>query len=563
MIRLATPKVDQPARSPRTVDEAVAVLAAEATKTKAPITRERIAELWPATLEDPALSDAVVERLRRHQVEVLDTAPELGELEAGEAEAPAEEEAADPEPATTTVQAAEEPAAGDDDPVRLYLTQMGAIPLLTRDEELESARAVEIFREGFRRSSMTTPEGLRQGLAWCEERREEIERLEREAIEHGSPRDPDPQHELNLHHLATLRPLMASVDELLAKAAALGADEASEKARLQGLTLRRCERGWRLVLELDPPLEAVNRVRETLIDARRSLLRLRAEASSGARKSRDDRKKEFAKLEATLGEPTERFLERCTRISRRFRRYEEAKQKMASGNLRLVVSIAKRWRNRGLPFADLIQEGNAGLMKAVEKYEYKRGYKFSTYATWWIRQSVTRAIADHARTIRVPVHLTETMAKLRRIQHEILQETGREATLDVLAEKAGISAQECRRVLAASRSTVSLDRPVGDGDAQVMDFIADRDAADPADLPVTEQLKARVAEVLETLSEREREILSLRFGFGDGYTYTLEEVGRRFNVTRERVRQIEAKAIKRLQHPTRSRLLEGFLDWKS
>ena len=561
MIRLATPRVDTPAEPPRSVDEAVAILAAEAAKTKAPITKERIAELWPVVLEDAGAAEAVAERLRRHGIVVIETPPELGELEPSDGETTEEEVAEAPEaaePATTTVVAAEEPVGTDDDPVRLYLTQMGAIPLLTRDEELECARAVEIYREGFRRASMTTPEGLRMGLQWCEERREEVERLEREAIEHGSPRDPDPQHELNLHHLRTLRPLMASVDSALVATIPIEDRRAGHAS-----VLRKVERGWKLLLELDVPLEVVNRVREILIDTRRRVLRLRAEVNSGSRKAREAHRTELAVLEASLGEPVERFLERCVRISRRFRRYEEAKQKMASGNLRLVVSIAKRWRNRGLPFADLIQEGNAGLMKAVEKYEYKRGYKFSTYATWWIRQSVTRAIADHARTIRVPVHLTETMAKLRRIQHDVLQETGKEATLEELAARAGISSQECRRVLAASRSTVSLDRPVGDGDAQVMDFIADRDAPDPADLPVSDQLKARVAEVLETLSEREREILSLRFGFGDGYTYTLEEVGRRFNVTRERVRQIEAKAIKRLQHPTRSRLLEGFLDWKS
>jgi RNA polymerase primary sigma factor len=563
MIRLATPTVEVSAQGPSSVDEAVAVLAAEATKTKVPITRERIAEIWPMTLEDLTVADAIIERLRRHGVEVIDTPPELAELEGTETETTDEETPAattEAEPSSTAPAAAqEEVVATDDDPVRLYLTQMGAIPLLTRDEELTCARAVEIYREGFRRASMTTPEGLRMGLQWCEERREEVERLEREAIEHGSPRDPDPQHELNLHHLRTLRPLMASVDAMLVAPYASHV----ERATAYNAVLRKVDRGWRLLLELEVPLEVVNHVRESLIDTRRRGLRLRAEVNTGSRKIREERRNELSALEASLGEPMERFLERCTRISRRFRRYEEAKQKMASGNLRLVVSIAKRWRNRGLPFADLIQEGNAGLMKAVEKYEYKRGYKFSTYATWWIRQSVTRAIADHARTIRVPVHLTETMAKLRRIQHDVLQETGREATLEELAGRASISSQECRRVLAASRSTVSLDRPVGDGDAQVMDFIADRDAPDPADLPVSDQLKARVAEVLETLSEREREILSLRFGFGDGYTYTLEEVGRRFNVTRERVRQIEAKAIKRLQHPTRSRLLEGFLDWKS
>jgi RNA polymerase primary sigma factor len=564
MIRLATPNVDKPARAPRTVDEAVAALAAEAAKAKAPVTRERIAELWPASLEDVALGDAVVERLRRHGVEVLDIAPELVCLEPTEVEAPAEEPAAEPEPSTTTVEApaaAEEAVGTDDDPVRLYLTQMGAIPLLTRDEELESARAVEIFREGFRRASMTTPEGLRQGLGWCEERREEIERLEREAIEHGSPRDPDPQHELNLHHLATLRPLMASVEEQLLRTATL---EGPERTRVQGSILRRSERGWRLVLELDPPLEVVNRVREALLDARRRLLRLRAEAASGARKVRDERKKELAALEATLGEPVERYLERCVRISRRFRRYEEAKQKMASGNLRLVVSIAKRWRNRGLPFADLIQEGNAGLMKAVEKYEYKRGYKFSTYATWWIRQGITRAIADQARTIRIPVHMIETMGKLRKIQKDILQDTGREATIEEVAEKAAISVAECKRVIRVSKHPISLDRPIGDSDdCYFGDFLEDKSAENPANISSNELLKEKITEVLDTLTDREREIICLRYGIGDGYTYTLEEVGRRFNVTRERVRQIEAKAIKKLQHPIRSRKLEGFIDTKT
>ncbi len=545
MIRLATPaSPEHLASTPRSVDEAVALLVAEAAR-GIELNAERIAAAWPAVADDADALQAVIARLRRHG---LDIPPVEADDEEVETTRVPTDEAPAVEPAAGTIE--EQGGRGDDDPVRLYLTQMGSIPLLTRDEEVESARAVEVFRTGFQRVAMATPEGLRQGLQWAEEQREEVERLEREAIEHGSPRDPDAHHDLVLHHLATLRPLEESIRLMIASPS----PDALERARAYQLIHRRVERGWRLVQELGVTHDVINRVREELLDTRRRLLRLRAER----------KRKDFAALEAGLGETADGFLERCVRLSRRFRRYEEAKQKMASGNLRLVVSIAKRWRNRGLPFADLIQEGNAGLMKAVEKYEYKRGYKFSTYATWWIRQSVTRAIADHARTIRVPVHLTETMAKFRRIQNDVLNETGRAATVEELAERAKVSASECRRVLAASRATLSLDRPVGEGDAQVMDFIADRGAADPAELPNSELLKARVAEVLETLSEREREILSLRFGFGgDGYTYTLEEVGRRFNVTRERVRQIEAKAIKRLQHPTRARRLEGFLDLKS
>jgi RNA polymerase primary sigma factor len=203
-------------------------------------------------------------------------------------------------------------------------------------------------------------------------------------------------------------------------------------------------------------------------------------------------------------------------------------------------------------------------MKAVEKYEYKRGYKFSTYATWWIRQGITRAIADQARTIRIPVHMIETMGKLRKIQKDILQDTGREPTIEEVAERAGISVTECKRVIRVSKHPISLDRPIGDSDdCYFGDFLEDKSAENPANISSNELLKEKITEVLDTLTDREREIICLRYGIGDGYTYTLEEVGRRFNVTRERVRQIEAKAIKKLQHPIRSRKLEGFIDTKT
>jgi RNA polymerase primary sigma factor len=252
---------------------------------------------------------------------------------------------------------------------------------------------------------------------------------------------------------------------------------------------------------------------------------------------------------------------RVRRIERAFLEYEQAKRDLSGGNLRLVVSIAKKYRNRGLPFLDIIQEGNTGLMRAVDKYEYKRGYKFSTYATWWIRQAITRAIADHARTIRVPVHMIETMSKLRTIQKHLLQELGREPTVEEIALRAKMPIEETRRVMKVSRHPISLDRPVGESeDSHFGDFIEDERQASPHESASSELLRQRINDVLRTLTYREREILKLRYGIGDGYTYTLEEVGRIFKVTRERVRQVENKAIRKLQHPVRRQRLQSFLD---
>jgi RNA polymerase primary sigma factor len=260
-----------------------------------------------------------------------------------------------------------------------------------------------------------------------------------------------------------------------------------------------------------------------------------------------------------MEDPTD-LLDRCRTIARVFGEYEQAKRDLSGGNLRLVVSIAKKYRNRGLPFLDIIQEGNTGLMRAVDKYEYKRGYKFSTYATWWIRQAITRAIADHARTIRVPVHMIETMSKLRNIQKHMLQDLGREPTVEEIAAKAKMPVEEVRRVMKISRHPISLDRPVGESeDSHFGDFIEDEKQEAPAESASTEMLRQRINDVLRTLTYREREILKLRYGIGDGYTYTLEEVGRIFKVTRERVRQVESKAIRKLQHPVRRQRLASFM----
>jgi RNA polymerase primary sigma factor len=261
------------------------------------------------------------------------------------------------------------------------------------------------------------------------------------------------------------------------------------------------------------------------------------------------------------GEPIDTLERRLVVMRDRFDKYEDAKRKLSSGNLRLVVSIAKKYRNRGLTFLDLIQEGNTGLMKAVEKYEYRRGYKFSTYATWWIRQAITRSIADQARTIRIPVHMIETMSKLRNIAKQLLQKEGREPTVEEIAEAAEVTVDEAKRVMSIAKHPVSLDRPVGDSeDSYFGEFIEDEGAESPVTAATHKMLRDRIKETLQTLNYREREIIKLRYGIGDGYTYTLEEVGRIFKVTRERVRQIEAKAVMKLQHPIRSRKLRGFLD---
>jgi RNA polymerase primary sigma factor len=341
-----------------------------------------------------------------------------------------------------------------------------------------------------------------------------------------------------------------------------GADE----ARTARLRFRRDRaKSLTLVEELSlrtrrvQPLLKVLRGMSARMDRLQQELRL-LDHGHGSRDDRADLRKELRDLMLSTLESPRSLRSRVAALEKLQTEYEAAKRNLSAANLRLVVSIAKKYRNRGLSFLDLIQEGNTGLMRAVDKYEYRRGFKFSTYATWWIRQAITRAIADQARTIRIPVHMIDVLSKLRTTAKRLLHELGREPTTEEMSQAAGVPLDEARRVLDMGRQPMSLDRPVGESeDASFSEFVEDMSAESPTQSATNGLLKDRIDSLLKTLTFREREIIRLRYGLTDGYTYTLEEVGRIFRVTRERVRQIEAKAVKKLQHPVRSRQLESFL----
>jgi RNA polymerase primary sigma factor len=531
-------------------------------KGKGYLTYSQVNDYLPDDAVNPEKLDQLLMVLEDHGIELID-------------ESEAEEREAGPDDTLTEADAAveldlsfmdDEDSRRIDDPVRMYLTQMGEIPLLKREQEIALAKKIEVTRKRFRRKVLECDYALNSvidTLKRVDGGDLPFDRTIKVSLTENLEKDKILQRmKPNLKTLDHLTDLNRNEFDLLLDPR----DNEENKRRLRrNLKIRR-RKAVTLVEELSIRTQKVQPLMKKLeqISVRMTEVEKQIEELKGLRSAKEDRanlEKELTDLMTlTLEEPPS-LRRRVEVMKKRFGEYEQAKRDLSGGNLRLVVSIAKKYRNRGLSFLDLIQEGNTGLMRAVDKYEYRRGYKFSTYATWWIRQAITRAIADQARTIRIPVHMIETMSKLRNVSKKLLQEMGREPTIEETAKAAGITVEETRRVLKISRHPISLDRPVGESeDSYFGDFIEDDSAESPVNAATQEMLKDKIEHVLKTLTYREREIIKLRYGLGDGYTYTLEEVGRIFKVTRERVRQIEAKAVRKLQHPVRSRQLEGFLD---
>ena len=453
-----------------------------------------------------------------------------------------------------------------DDPVRIYLMQMGEIPLLSRREEVTAARQIERTRTRFRHSMLATDYVLHGAMSLLEKVRDGRLRLDR-TVEVSVTNIRGKRHILGLlqPNLRTLKHLLQRNRADFSVAISRRRPMRERRDAWRRLICRR-NRAVRLIEELglrtqrlQPLLDKLRQIAQRMEVLSRELAELRRRRT--AAQSVAEIRRELRYLMRISLESPSTLRRRVTQTAHLQQEYDAAKRRLSAGNLRLVVSIAKRYRNRGLSFLDLIQEGNTGLMRAVDKFECARGYKFSTYATWWIRQAITRAIADQSRTIRVPVHMIETMSRVRSVSRELLQRRGFEPTLEETARAAGLSVDEAGCVLQMSRQPLSLDQPVGDHeDSYFGEFLQDYREDDPLYEMNQDMLKARIADVLAALNYREREIIRLRYGLADGYTYTLEEVGRIFSVTRERVRQIEAKAVRKLQHPVRSRKLSGFLE---
>ena len=506
---------------------------------------EDIVTQLPSTAKDPDQLDSVLYMLKGMDIEVL----EPGEVEAFKARKQhvAKEKTAEKMDVL-------------DDPVRMYLKQMGQTPLLSREQEVEISKRIEEAEihtcEIFNRMGCSTEAHL-DLLTRLENQSERFDRI----INDKHVESREKYFKLLPRITANIQKCSETVlEKYQARAKASPANREKCDKALKQARDKLAESYEKLYLKqkaIEDLVEVVNRYHAEYMELDRKTRRMTNKRTKVYLESQT----RLAEIEEIMRMEGDEFRLAYEQLRFWMRKALRAKTEMVESNLRLVISISKKYTNRGLSFLDLIQEGNMGLMKAVEKFEYRRGYKFSTYATWWIRQAITRSIADQARTIRIPVHMIETINKLMRMQKQLVQELGREPTPEELSEEMTMPIDRVRAILKIAQQPISLQSPVGDSeDTSFGDFIEDKAADSPADMTAHSLLKERLGDVLESLTIREQEVLTLRFGLQDGYSRTLEEVGRKFNVTRERIRQIEAKALRKMRHPTRLRKLEGFLE---